>query len=78
MLTCTCCDGICGPQTGCNCLPCQKLDVEKAEQKTSKKEKVPHMDTLLNQWAWGPQPSKLILAVYKEALLCMNCTIISY
>ena len=26
VLTCPCCDGICGPQNGCNCWPCQNLD----------------------------------------------------
>ncbi|XP_066141939.1 E3 ubiquitin-protein ligase HERC2 isoform X1 [Euwallacea fornicatus] len=57
VLTCACCDGICGPQTGCNCTPCQKLDAEKAAQTVDKKEKAPLMDALLNQWAWGPQPT---------------------
>lgn len=71
MLTCTCCDGICGPQTGCNCPPCQKLDAEKAVQKTSKKEKVPHMDTLLNQWAWGPQPCKFVKKLYFATLILL-------
>jgi len=28
VLSCLCCDGICGPQHGCNCTPCQKLDEE--------------------------------------------------
>ncbi|KAL1491483.1 hypothetical protein ABEB36_012074 [Hypothenemus hampei] len=57
VLTCTCCDGICGPQSGCNCHPCQKLDAEKASQITVKKEKIPQTEALINQWAWGPKPS---------------------
>ena len=26
-ISCTCCDGICGPINGCNCKPCMELDV---------------------------------------------------
>ncbi|XP_050303138.1 E3 ubiquitin-protein ligase HERC2 [Anthonomus grandis grandis] len=68
VLTCTCCDGICGPQSGCNCPPCQKLDAEKANQPVLKKEKVPAMDALLDQWAWGPQPTKEQLKLCIESL----------
>lgn len=63
MLTCTCCDGICGPDSGCNCQPCQKLDAEESAQKTQEKVPIPSMESLLNKWAWGPQPCKLFLVV---------------
>ncbi|KAF7266968.1 hypothetical protein GWI33_019752 [Rhynchophorus ferrugineus] len=69
VLTCTCCDGICGPQSGCNCTPCQKLDAEKVVHTQNKKEKIPLIDTLLEQWAWGPQPN---LDQLKECILSLN------
>ncbi|CAH1964040.1 unnamed protein product [Acanthoscelides obtectus] len=56
VLTCTCCDGICGPHSGCNCQPCQKLDAEEPTQ-NAPKESVPSMDALLEKWAWEPQPN---------------------
>ncbi|XP_056015509.1 E3 ubiquitin-protein ligase TRIM36-like isoform X2 [Ostrea edulis] len=28
VLRCRCCDGYCGPDNGCNCEPCQELDLE--------------------------------------------------
>ncbi|XP_030756884.1 E3 ubiquitin-protein ligase HERC2 [Sitophilus oryzae] len=69
VLTCTCCDGICGPQSGCNCTPCQKLDAEKAIQNLNKKEFVPLIETLLDQWAWGPQPS---IDQLKQCIVSLN------
>ncbi|CAH0559020.1 unnamed protein product [Brassicogethes aeneus] len=57
VLTCTCCDGICGPDSGCNCQPCQKLDAEEASKRVQENIPLPSMENLLNRWAWGPQPS---------------------
>ncbi|XP_072386929.1 E3 ubiquitin-protein ligase HERC2 [Diabrotica undecimpunctata] len=58
VLTCTCCDGICGPLSGCNCQPCQKLDAEESTQNNvSYKEKFPSIESLLYRWDWGPQPT---------------------
>uniref|UniRef100_A0A6P7FTJ3 HECT-type E3 ubiquitin transferase n=1 Tax=Diabrotica virgifera virgifera TaxID=50390 RepID=A0A6P7FTJ3_DIAVI len=58
VLTCTCCDGICGPLSGCNCQPCQKLDAEESTQNNvSYKEKFPSIESLLYRWDWGPQPA---------------------
>ncbi|XP_017782464.1 PREDICTED: E3 ubiquitin-protein ligase HERC2 isoform X2 [Nicrophorus vespilloides] len=58
VLTCTCCDSICGPMSGCNCLPCQKLDAE--ESKQSDPDNVPPClpQYILNSWTWGPQPNQ--------------------
>lgn len=28
ILTCTCCDGLCGPHSGCACAPCTALSTE--------------------------------------------------
>lgn len=57
VLTCTCCDGICGPQTGCNCQPCQRLDAEEAE-KQHEKVSLLSSQAILDSWTWGPQPCK--------------------
>ncbi|KAB7494648.1 E3 ubiquitin-protein ligase HERC2, partial [Armadillidium nasatum] len=59
VLTCPCCDGICGPQSGCNCGPCQKLEKEEAERLQSFGQR-PHPPslTLLESWNWGVQPSE--------------------
>ncbi|KAJ8985747.1 hypothetical protein NQ317_014400 [Molorchus minor] len=69
VLTCTCCDGICGPQSGCNCQPCQKLDAEKTLHSIPQKEKVPAMESLLERWAWGPQPNTEQLS---QGILSLN------
>ncbi|XP_048524463.1 E3 ubiquitin-protein ligase HERC2 [Dendroctonus ponderosae] len=70
VLTCTCCDGICGPLTGCNCPPCQNLDAEKTALSAAKKEKLPLASTQLNQWAWGPQPTPEEL---RQCIQSLNC-----
>ena len=56
VLSCPCCDGICGPQSGCNCIPCQKLDEE--EVHTVTKEKSVPAQCTIDSWFWGSQPSK--------------------
>lgn len=59
MLTCTCCDGICGPLSGCNCQPCQKLDAEESQKNVFGKDTLPSMHSLLEKWAWAPQSGNL-------------------
>lgn len=54
VLSCPCCDGICGPQNGCNCIPCQKLDDEEGRIVTTEKS-VPAQHTI-DSWLWGSQP----------------------
>nr|CAD7453262.1 unnamed protein product [Timema tahoe] len=58
VLTCPCCDGICGPNTGCNCPACQRLDQEEAARTevrgTTPLPSLPQIDS----WTWGPQPSE--------------------
>lgn len=73
VLTCTCCDGICGPSTGCNCQPCQKLDAEDTQKEV--KEPIPSTEALLGQWAWIPQPSNSnlkILFLYKNIFVFIS------
>ena len=54
VLSCPCCDGICGPQNGCNCIPCQKLDDEDGRIVTTEKS-IPAQYTI-DSWLWGSQP----------------------
>ena len=79
VLTCPCCDGICGPQSGCNCGPCQKLDREEAEQEyESGQSSTPPSSSLLEGWRWGPQPQEkdlkkcLDALVREQRLMCLD------
>ncbi|CAG9815802.1 unnamed protein product [Phaedon cochleariae] len=65
VLTCTCCDGICGPESGCNCQPCQKLDAEEC----ACTRKLPSFESLSEKWAWSPQPSTEELS---QGILSLN------
>lgn len=58
VLTCPCCDGICGPQRGCNCGPCQKLDKEEAARLETESYKLNPYQPQLESWVWTSQPSK--------------------
>lgn len=58
VLTCPCCNGICGPQHGCNCEPCQKLDEEEAARTSSFIEKNMIAEHVMDSWLWGSQPCK--------------------
>lgn len=60
VLSCLCCDGICGPQHGCNCIPCQKLDEEEAARTTAMVEKTIPARRIIDSWLWGPPPCKYI------------------
>ncbi|KAG8235164.1 hypothetical protein J437_LFUL015204, partial [Ladona fulva] len=63
VLTCPCCDGICGPQTGCNCGPCQRLDQEEnAREAVDRKGWPPPSRPQFEAWTWGPQPTPEKLA----------------
>nr|XP_012152188.1 PREDICTED: E3 ubiquitin-protein ligase HERC2 [Megachile rotundata] len=57
VLSCLCCDGICGPHRGCNCGPCQKLDEEEAARANKLVEKSMPSQQVIDSWLWGPQPS---------------------
>ena len=59
VLSCLCCDGICGPQSGCNCSPCQKLDEEEASRTAALIENYIPAHNVIDTWSWGPQPCKL-------------------
>ncbi|XP_017887257.1 E3 ubiquitin-protein ligase HERC2 [Ceratina calcarata] len=57
VLSCLCCNGICGPQTGCNCGLCQKLDEEELARASALTEKSVSVERIMDSWIWGPQPS---------------------
>ncbi|KAJ8681467.1 hypothetical protein QAD02_017254 [Eretmocerus hayati] len=67
VLSCPCCDGICGPQSGCNCGPCQKLDNEEDHTITAEKY-IPAQQTI-DSWLWGAQPSPEDLTMCIESLI---------
>ncbi|XP_015606913.1 E3 ubiquitin-protein ligase HERC2 isoform X2 [Cephus cinctus] len=69
VLSCLCCDGICGPQSGCNCGPCQKLDTEEAARITLLVEKIVPAQTTIDSWLWAPQPSEEDLTSCIESLI---------
>lgn len=57
ILKCSCCDGNCGPNNGCNCESCQKLDQEDREQKEEDERAPPAAGPLMDVWTWGDQPN---------------------
>lgn len=48
---------MCGPDTGCNCQHCQKLDTEEFEQHQELLKIPVSSQSLLDSWVWAPQPS---------------------
>lgn len=58
VLTCPCCDGICGPQSGCNCSPCQKLDKEEEGRRIRNGNPIIISSMIHQSWTWGRKPSK--------------------
>ncbi|XP_011304625.1 E3 ubiquitin-protein ligase HERC2 [Fopius arisanus] len=76
VLSCLCCDGICGPQSGCNCGPCQKLDEEEAtlDEEISSNVKDPDKSPPLAQstmdsWLWSTKPSKTDWEISTDTLI---------
>ncbi len=55
VLSCSCCDGRCGPNNGCSCAACQKLDED--EKRDSVKQPLPSV-SYMESWTWGTQPGK--------------------
>ena len=62
VLTCECCDGICGPKIGCNCEPCQSLDHGSGtpvhDNNCSRAPTVVPSQAIIGSWTWGEQPTK--------------------
>ncbi|CAB0009589.1 unnamed protein product [Nesidiocoris tenuis] len=64
VLNCTCCDGVCGPQRGCNCGPCQQLTLDAPQLQA--KAKVTPAQQFLNSWTWAPEKSE------DDLINCLN------
>ncbi|CAG7818352.1 unnamed protein product [Allacma fusca] len=69
VLTCPCCDGICGPQTGCNCGPCQRLDKEEEVRRFAKANTIIISSMIHQSWTWGRKPSSVELKECQDALV---------
>lgn len=69
VLSCLCCDGICGPHRGCNCGPCQKLDEEEAARANKLVEKCMPSQQVIDSWLWGPQPCKKFYFNIKQCFI---------
>ncbi|XP_065932279.1 E3 ubiquitin-protein ligase HERC2 isoform X6 [Magallana gigas] len=82
VLSCSCCDGHCGPNNGCSCLHCQKLDQEEAQQHKEDLNNPKQSQPLINSWTWGQQPDSdqlkqcLKSVLYEHQKLCTeaSCT----
>lgn len=52
LLSCTCCNGYCGPTDGCNCTACQALDLEDKTRRDRFMARGKSSQTILNSWTW--------------------------
>ncbi|KAI0242379.1 hypothetical protein LSAT2_013651 [Lamellibrachia satsuma] len=57
VLTCSCCDGFCGPD-GCTCAPCQQLDEEERQQELADADRPISSAVLMDGWTWAPPPNE--------------------
>ena len=63
VLSCDCCDGICGPKIGCNCESCQSLDQGAGTPVNDNNcSRQPYStgssQTIIGGWTWGEQPTQ--------------------
>ncbi|KAK7452260.1 hypothetical protein BaRGS_00039741, partial [Batillaria attramentaria] len=56
VLSCSCCDGHCGPNNGCNCPPCQQLDREEEAHQVVEDARPKPSQPIIDGWTWGQQP----------------------
>ncbi|CAM1314857.1 Uncharacterised protein at_DN1722, partial [Pycnogonum litorale] len=68
-LMCDCCDGICGPDDGCNCSSCRLLDKEENDRKLIEDRKPPASKPVIDSWIWGLQPDSNQLKSSLKSLL---------
>ena len=72
VLSCTCCDGHCGPNNGCNCPSCFELD-KVEEELQARKASLPRPSTqIIDSWTWGPQPGIFIAYYFPFGLSRIN------
>ncbi|CAH2243797.1 jg12710 [Pararge aegeria aegeria] len=71
ILNCTCCDGLCGPHSGCACAPCTALSAEE-ELRTSIQSKIvapPPSVQVIDDIKWKLDPGPECLKNLMEALV---------
>ncbi|XP_048005438.1 probable E3 ubiquitin-protein ligase HERC2 [Leguminivora glycinivorella] len=71
ILTCTCCDGLCGPHSGCACGPCSTLSAEE-ELRIAMLTKLPipqPSSTVIDELKWKLDPGPECLKSLLEALI---------
>ncbi|XP_059157195.1 E3 ubiquitin-protein ligase HERC2-like isoform X2 [Physella acuta] len=69
VLSCSCCDGHCGPKNGCNCPPCQQLDKEEETLVHEQHTMPPPSQPMIDSWTWGQQPDGHKLQQCLQSLL---------
>ncbi|KAL1138809.1 hypothetical protein AAG570_008871 [Ranatra chinensis] len=74
VLNCSCCDGICGPQRGCNCGPCQQLTLDAPHLQSVPKPTPSHQ--ILSSWTWAPAQSNIFIIIISSFILCVISFII--
>lgn len=54
-----CSEDNCGPEYGCNCGPCQKLDQEEQEEKEKEAKRPKVVSAMIDSWIWGSPPGNV-------------------
>ena len=64
LISCQCCDGVCGPNDGCNCTSCSQLDIEdknhydKSSAAAGRSGK--SSQHIINSWTWKQKIGTLV------------------
>ncbi|XP_047031157.1 probable E3 ubiquitin-protein ligase HERC2 [Helicoverpa zea] len=71
ILTCTCCDGLCGPHSGCACPPCSILSAEEELRISLQSKQVapPPSHQIIDDLKWKQDPGPECLQSLMEALV---------
>ena len=57
VLSCSCCNAICGPSSGCNCQSCQEIEKELKENKDASSASLSSPQEQVQAWTWGTSPT---------------------
>ncbi|KAI5642407.1 regulator of chromosome condensation (RCC1) repeat domain-containing protein [Phthorimaea operculella] len=70
ILTCTCCDGLCGPHSGCACGPCSALSAEEELRVAIQSKLVPPPPSIqvIDDLKWKQDPGPESLKALQDAL----------
>ncbi|KAG6461484.1 hypothetical protein O3G_MSEX012658 [Manduca sexta] len=71
ILTCTCCDGLCGPHSGCACVPCTALSLEEEHRIAIQSKLVTPPSSLhvVDDLKWKQDPGPECLQSLMESLI---------